>query len=415
VGSLFLLVLAGGGTAVGASNWEGRSWLTVATGHESDLVLDPDLVRFTVPGGRFLRLAPGVILENRLSKRSRLRITGRMDLERFDNIADRSLFASALKGELLVHSRTALQLRLAIGGSYFTDSGRSSVRRYDGGLEAGLGYWAPRWRVEVLGGVQGRRYPNLLLPDQFGTIDTYAEGSMSLGLSGGILLAPSLSVSGQLVRLGTAARDPVFNSEAWTLEGSAWLQAGPRTWLIARALRQDRDFTSRLPGEDEDRYTMIGAEAEHDLSDWIGLSARYAHAVYTRPAGDSIGTDRISLAVTVRFGRSANRLPLERLSTVFVERPEALREGTAHTFRLRAPGAKRVSLVGDFNGWDPAADSMHPEGADWWELAISLPAGSHQYAFLVDGELLTPPDANSTVKDGFGGRNGLITVLRAGP
>lgn len=54
-------------------------------------------------------------------------------------------------------------------------------------------------------------------------------------------------------------------------------------------------------------------------------------------------------------------------------------------FFCSAPQAKAVSVIGDFNDWDPQAHPMH-QGADGaWHLQVPLHHGHHQYVFLVDG------------------------------
>ena len=66
-------------------------------------------------------------------------------------------------------------------------------------------------------------------------------------------------------------------------------------------------------------------------------------------------------------------------------------------FFCRAPQAKRVSLIGDFNGWQPAAHPMTrmPDGG--WVIRMELPHGHHQYQFLVDGVPTLDPNAMGKV------------------
>jgi hypothetical protein len=72
--------------------------------------------------------------------------------------------------------------------------------------------------------------------------------------------------------------------------------------------------------------------------------------------------------------------------------------------------ASRVSVVGDWNGWDPASAPLTRTGADEFAGTYTLPPGRHEYALVVDGVTLDPPDAPSYVPDGFGGRNGVLDV-----
>ena len=66
-------------------------------------------------------------------------------------------------------------------------------------------------------------------------------------------------------------------------------------------------------------------------------------------------------------------------------------------FFCRAPQAQKVSLIGDFNGWQPEAHPMTrmPDGG--WVIRMELPHGHHQYAFLVDGVPTLDPNAMGKV------------------
>lgn len=72
------------------------------------------------------------------------------------------------------------------------------------------------------------------------------------------------------------------------------------------------------------------------------------------------------------------------------------------TFIVFAPGARQVSLVGDFNHWLPDAHPMQrqPDGA--WILQVPLPHGHHQYRFLVDGQPVLDPRAQGVARDARG-------------
>ena len=87
--------------------------------------------------------------------------------------------------------------------------------------------------------------------------------------------------------------------------------------------------------------------------------------------------------------------------------------GTAPvTFVLRAPGATRVSVVGDFNNWDAeATPMMHSGSGDLWVLNLRLPRGMHLYSFVLDGSDWRPDPSAPLAADGsFGGHNSVIVV-----
>ena len=45
-----------------------------------------------------------------------------------------------------------------------------------------------------------------------------------------------------------------------------------------------------------------------------------------------------------------------------------------------------------------------------FEVWLDLPAGSHRYHFVVDGQTRRPPDAPRYAPDGFGGEDGVLDV-----
>ena len=62
-------------------------------------------------------------------------------------------------------------------------------------------------------------------------------------------------------------------------------------------------------------------------------------------------------------------------------------------FFCQAPQARQVSLVGDFNGWDPNATPMIRQPDGRWRASLELGHGYHEYLFLVDGNRVLDPNA----------------------
>lgn len=62
--------------------------------------------------------------------------------------------------------------------------------------------------------------------------------------------------------------------------------------------------------------------------------------------------------------------------------PEVL--APAH-FVLHAGGARSVSVVGDFNDWDPNATPLVETSEGVWSVVVRLKPGTVRYSFLVDG------------------------------
>jgi hypothetical protein len=80
-------------------------------------------------------------------------------------------------------------------------------------------------------------------------------------------------------------------------------------------------------------------------------------------------------------------------------------------FTLSAPGATQVSLVGDFNRWDPVALPLR-RAADGrtWEVEVKLPPGRYSYSFMVDGRLARDPAAPQDTGDEFGSANSVLLL-----
>ncbi len=80
-------------------------------------------------------------------------------------------------------------------------------------------------------------------------------------------------------------------------------------------------------------------------------------------------------------------------------------------FVLAAPGARRVSVIGDFNDWDAEATPLRPAAAGVWVADVALPPGRHEYAFLIDGrEWRADPIAPRAPANEYGVPNSVITV-----
>jgi hypothetical protein len=89
---------------------------------------------------------------------------------------------------------------------------------------------------------------------------------------------------------------------------------------------------------------------------------------------------------------------------------QATARRTAVRFTLQAPDAGKVFLVGDFNGWNPAAIPLRRSADGTWEVEVPLPPGRYAYSFMVDGALATDPSAPQARDDDFGSVNSVVMV-----
>ncbi len=80
-------------------------------------------------------------------------------------------------------------------------------------------------------------------------------------------------------------------------------------------------------------------------------------------------------------------------------------------FTIRAPGSSQVSVVGDFNNWDPGANPLTTRAGGVWATTIPLGPGRYNYAFVVDGVAWRPGDADPlALGEDFGTPTSVVMV-----
>lgn len=80
-------------------------------------------------------------------------------------------------------------------------------------------------------------------------------------------------------------------------------------------------------------------------------------------------------------------------------------------FALVNPGARQVSLVGDFNGWAADATPLASGAVDGvWTASVPVTPGRHEYAFIVDGQRWVADPYATTVHDEFGTSSSVLRV-----
>jgi hypothetical protein len=78
---------------------------------------------------------------------------------------------------------------------------------------------------------------------------------------------------------------------------------------------------------------------------------------------------------------------------------------------LRQPGARSVSVAGDFNGWNPTQTQLERSEGGVWTATIPLKPGRYQYMFVIDGkQWIADPLAAEGAGDGFGAQNAVLDV-----
>ena len=79
-------------------------------------------------------------------------------------------------------------------------------------------------------------------------------------------------------------------------------------------------------------------------------------------------------------------------------------------FKLFAPDAQEVFLVGEFNDWDPNGYRMRRFKDGTCKKSVPLKPGRYEYRFLVDGQWWTDPNNGEKTTNPYGSENSVINI-----
>jgi hypothetical protein len=397
------------------AQWRVVPEVRVSGGSESDLVIDPSLSRVVVPGGAFAELTPRLAARTWIGKDAILDLGTFATLQQFFNDESRLLYAQTIWGDLYQSFGRSFRGRLSAALDYFDDSERGGVRQFGYGGELGLSLVQPLWNFELWGAAYGKNYPHLTYTDTRNQSSTYTETTWSG--AGTLRIAPAgrVSVRADAILQTTDAVDSYYDSESLTASGSIDGRVASSLFITLSGTYQKRDFIDRAALEDEDEYLQAGVGARYTVAPGWMLLARWAFSNYTWPDGSDEDSQRFSVGVNYSWGRrDAPPPPRVDIDTIVRESRGAIQEPDARgsvVFRIHAPDAASVSVVGNFNAWNRAATPLAIAADGWWEARVALAAGTYEYAYIIDAKYTAPPEAIVTVEDGFGGRNGVLEVL----
>ena len=189
------------------------------------------------------------------------------------------------------------------------------------------------------------------------------------------------------------------------LDGDLPLEALPP------ALRAEAEAARRVFGATD--RAPVALSPDFDVRVMAAVRRRGARRGVARRAVAWLAAPR-EVRITVRPWM-AGVLAAAAALVLLVARPERPAAGdVAVRFVLQAPEAQTVALAGTFNHWDSGATPLVRSEGGLWAATLMLPAGEHEYAFVVDGERWVPDPAAPGVDDGFGRRNSVLTLSDAG-
>lgn len=77
---------------------------------------------------------------------------------------------------------------------------------------------------------------------------------------------------------------------------------------------------------------------------------------------------------------------------------------------IQLGSAESVFVAGTFNDWNPDRHPMKSNGDNIWTCELTLPAGTYEYLFVVDGDWICDPAACDQIPNPFGGMNCVLKV-----
>lgn len=79
-------------------------------------------------------------------------------------------------------------------------------------------------------------------------------------------------------------------------------------------------------------------------------------------------------------------------------------------FKISAPRANKVAIAGDFNGWKPDVLTAKKDKEGLWKASATIPAGTYEYKFVIDGSWITDPICSKKRTNAFGTENSILEV-----
>ena len=161
-----------------------------------------------------------------------------------------------------------------------------------------------------------------------------------------------------------------------------------------------------VPGkEDRTDYLHRGkAQVRVKILDWLEAFATWESLWGASNLVDDYARHQALGGLTLRWGYGSPSRGAAAMSNEEPARPDL-----NISLVFRDPAARAVSVVGTFNGWDPASHPMAREDGAW-RVTVAPPPGIHQYMIWVDGEVRPPPGCRRWLDDGFGGKNCVLFV-----
>lgn len=170
---------------------------------------------------------------------------------------------------------------------------------------------------------------------------------------------------------------------------------------------------SGLDGSDivslTDRALRTGADISYSISNRLNSHVTVSHNTFW--SGNGGYRSDIAAHAGIRYTLSGNDLFGEKDNGIV---PAWNRKNDGVVVEVRHQGAGDLFLTGDFNDWEKPGIALSKQEGKRYAAELDLEAGIYEYKVLLfeKGEIVWVEisEESMTVRDGFGGTNGLIFI-----
>lgn len=159
-----------------------------------------------------------------------------------------------------------------------------------------------------------------------------------------------------------------------------------------------------------DRADALAADAEKLLATTQTLVGRPAPAQMeskAMPAAEIVDKLAASPAPAISVPKTVDPMrTAEKIDRIYG--PKAVDDGVM--FVIRAAGATRVQIAGDFNDWNPDRTPLMHVDSDTFQIKVPLMPGKYQYRYVVDGHWRNDPDNHNVEMNPYGELNNVVEL-----
>lgn len=182
---------------------------------------------------------------------------------------------------------------------------------------------------------------------------------------------------------------------------------------IARPLRAPVTVTESFDTRVMDAVRAMPRHRRFSL--WSRLTTPRARTVTFAPLSYGLAAAAVAAFAVLGAAHAAKDLnrAAQPIVTALMPKKQVVATPQRVQFVLVAPDAKKVAVVGDFNGWDAShlAFQAQHRGGGVWSVTAPVPVGHHRYSFVVDDSLwVADPTAPRSVDNDYGMPNSAIVV-----